>query len=260
MSVCSTGRIVALPDLSGVGVAISESIAVLDEIRAAFEHDLAEHQDHLVNVPGETPEAIVEFERFKIREVWRIGSFIVSLTTLHGIFEHHLSTLKKLHGRVASPEQKYALRRELRATGANEERKRQLDVAFDLRNRVFAHTEYGSTERKGDLSSRYTSLMVFSGNGAAISPDGIEIGAVSVVFGDPMTGNPNQAPPIPSVRMKGLLETATMYLGGWREMYMLVMRGLLSIPDDAWRKANPNFNRVYREWNGAEPLPSDSPG
>jgi hypothetical protein len=157
-------------DLDGLDACIQ----LLDEICWHYQDDIAANSHLLTGVPRTETDHFM-FIRFQRREIWRIGSFILFALNLELTLRRRYGDLLDFVGKL-DPAVKGSVKRLLEA------RQSEIEDYKHYRDKVFAHTAYGQP-RQDNPSMQATSLSYLEAIGGGITPQGIRVGAMSVVVG-----------------------------------------------------------------------------
>lgn len=239
----------------------NEIDAVLDllcEIDQAHQQDLEANADWLPDRWMTSTETIhglrqagSRLSRFKAREVWRIGSYIMFWCSLEDIVEHEYRALLDLLEWMA-PQARAALEAESSIAVAS--RCKEVEPVREYRNKIFAHTAYAKPlireKRVLDSSvTQLTSLVYFTGSDYLISKAGLALGGTTVVpdaygIAPHFHSGPQR---FAAVILGELTEKAVEHFVAWWSMYKAVLDALQGIPDVDVRAACPAIERVVRQ-------------
>lgn len=231
---------------------IDAGLAVLFEIDQAHKVDLEANAAWLPDRWTPSEHATIELRhvgprlpRFKAREVWRIGSYVMFWCTLEQVVKHEYRQILGLLQRIA-PGAKVAL--EGSSITELEDRDAEMRPIRELRNKIFAHTAYAEP-RGDDLATQFTSLVHFSGADFVISKAGVALGGTTVI-----PDRHGIAPHFRSgtqrfeeVTVSTLVERAVQHFVSWWSMYKIVLAALQAMPDADVRAAWPAVVRVIRQ-------------
>jgi hypothetical protein len=220
----------ALPsDLSG----LDNTIAILDEIYYNCQDDLEKSQ-HLLQSPPPPPD-MGEFSRFQRREIWRIGSFIVFALNLERTLVRRYKELLDFVEKLDPDADVVTL-----SNALLQRRKEEVKEYKYHRDKVFAHTAYGSPRDEDNLSMQATSLAYLEAIMGGITPDGIRFGAASVVVG-------GQDPPqFKSFTFPEMVADFSRHFLEWREMFSDLCDILQGSTDDEIKQHIEGVVRITR--------------
>ena len=119
---------------------IDKILELLEEIVKAQQMDLNSNKDLLQNVPQLTPQEYMCFEVFKLRGLWRIGSFIIFALNLEGILIQEYKKLMTIHSHLG-------FQSEIYHKNLLHQRKAEIEKYRLYRNKIFAHTAFGSLQK-----------------------------------------------------------------------------------------------------------------
>jgi hypothetical protein len=170
IAIWGNGLVYRIPDnLSG----FDSSIELLDEIVYSYQDDIKNNKHLLIEFP---PKDITGFDRFRKRELWRIGSFIIFSLNLELTFKKRFNALLEF---ITNFEPNIISFQGSKLI----ERSEELKVYRYYRNKLFAHTAFGYPE--GDsISTQATSITYFENIPCGITPEGIIIGGITVTTGE----------------------------------------------------------------------------
>src|SRR4030067_2445741 len=191
------------------------NITLLNEIFYHYHDDFARNRYLFEHFP---PSALDEFNSFKIREIWRIGSFIVFALNIEQIlkrrFEESMKFVSKFDPASANP-----------YSNLVQNRQNEIDKYKYYRDKIFAHTAYGNSKKKDNLSMQATSSAYFNGTFLGISSDGIRLGGFSVVR--------DQAPPtFESFTFLEMASDFSKHFQEWYKMYHDICTILQNLTDE----------------------------
>lgn len=214
---------------------IDAATDVLDEIEASYLEDLEKHRSLLADFP---PDMFREdFKRYRTREMWRIGSYVVFACTLEGIIRRLYLHVTSVLERV-DPTSAQAV--ELRDAIWLKERDAEIAPFNLLRNKVFAHTSFGDP-RKDSHPLQITSLWQFAGASVGMGPNGLSFGGISVNIG-------GKAPErdFPRMEMASLCLDVAKHFTSWFAQYKEIMDIIVGHPDDHLKRAWPGAIQIGR--------------
>jgi hypothetical protein len=205
----------SFPIPAGLG-GIDNVIMILGEICRNYYEDFGQCEHLFQDFPPSDPE---EFFRYHKRAVWRIGSFIVFALnlelTLEQRYEDLLDFARKLQPNFVAPSDMLVSRR-----------KEEIRKYKYYRNKIFAHTAFGSPRPEDNLSMKATSLMYFEARSCGITPEGISIGGMSV------TAPGLESPQFSPLTFRGMVSEFGEHLMRWYEMFGGLCAILQSATDD----------------------------
>ena len=200
--------------------AIDQIICIIEEIENAHQVDVAN-----ASILRDANVGSSAFSRLKNREIWRIGSYIVFLTNLNGVIkESYRQTAQLLHVLLGG-----GTRYDLRSDTEVQARADELANVTTLRNKVFAHTAFGSPRPEDTASDRATSLAMLGGSGISWSAAGFRIGSAQVIVG----GAPTVFKGVSFVELAGIVRP---FLDAWWSMYRRLTDRLAEIDDETWER------------------------
>lgn len=228
----ATGGVVSIPDHV---YEIDAAIDVLNEIESSYVADLDEHRPLIENLKDHVYDE--RFTRYRSREIWRIGSYVVFVCALEGIlrrsYPHLTSTLARIN--LAS-----ARAVEQRDSARLKDREKEMESFNLLRNKVFAHTSFADP-RRDSFSLQMTSLWNFSGRAMLLTGVGLLIGGLSITIG----GQPAEKE-FPLIGLARMCRDAAAHIQSWFDQHLEVMNLILSNTDDEMKRAWPGAIMIAR--------------
>jgi hypothetical protein len=212
---------------------INSAVRVLNEIEKSWNMDI---EQGMLRFGAGDPKDPNPVDSFSVREVWRIGSYIVFACTLELVL---LKDFRDLLARLKSLSvHEYHTIKDCTDQQLTARRAETADV-FEIRNKVFGHTSFGSPQQDS-RSLQLTSLEYLTGNGVFWGPDGLTLGALTIgVEGQ-------EVPYLPQMSMARLTSLMGPHLNGWLEMYRIVMGAMFAISDDHIKEKWKWVERVGR--------------
>lgn len=212
-------------------MAVDSVLAILKEILNNYDKDHLENKEIINEFPPKDEDAFKSFSR---REVWRIGSFIVFALNLKGILKKEYKTLYDIaiKTRVSGLPGEEALVKQ---------REDEVQKFIKYRNKIFAHTAFGSPRPKDNQSMMETSLLYFSGDLISISKSGIGFGGAGVKSGSDNT------PVFESIDHTVVVLEFDEHFKKWHEMYVNLVNKIKSVPDSNLEKIFGQINLIVRE-------------
>ncbi len=212
------------------------NIALLDEICYHYQDDL-EKNHHLLEIFP--PPDINEFDRFKIRETWRIGSFIVFALNIELTLKRRFEELLSLMGKF-DPVLPNLYNNRV------QERQQEIKKYKFYRNKIFAHTAFGDPKPKDNLSMQATSLAYFNGTIVGITQEGIRLGGMSVNVEE-------QLPPkFDSFTFPEMKSDFSKHFLDWYEMYRSICAILQKLTDEEIKRYFEGVVMIRRLANADE--------
>ena len=218
--------ILSLPDNRQV---IDGLIGILRAIGTDFLEDHARNK-HLVTVPRDSNFNPHAFDRYKTREIWRVGSYIVFACDLDGIVHKTHEELLDFLGDITPDvcEMYGEVHRkkipQIR-DGLKEIRK--------LRNKIFAHTAFAEPYKEDTQEVRKQSMRVVSGYSC------VELTDKGLIF--------ETLPGGPAVSVPKLSEIMQTYLESWHALFLELISAVAKTPLEKIRENKPTFHgiRIY---------------
>lgn len=159
----------------GLGAVIG-GIKVLDYLYIEEKEDYERSDYTKIRLPADISDFEI-FQSLKTRFISRITSYIITICTIDGIlrrsYTHFLSCLEQMGYNHMIPDNygKELLRR----------RKEEIKDYLFYRNKVFAHTAFGSPAKADSRSLQYSSLYYFSGNLLYLKDECLALGGGSII-------------------------------------------------------------------------------
>jgi len=244
---------------------IDASLAVLFEIAQAHKQDVEENQDWLPERDSTNVDAIVHLRhvgmrlpRFKAREVWRIGSYVMFWCSLEDVVEHEYQALLSLLERLAPD---IRARLQVESSADLESRSDEVEPIREYRNKVFAHTAYAKPLKVDDSSTQLTSLVHFTGSDYLLSKRGLTLGGTTVIpdeygLAPHFLSGPQR---FKEISVSILVERAVPHFLAWWSMYKTVLTPLYEMPETEVRAAWPAVVRRIRRPDLGVPAPEVGP-
>ena len=127
--------------------------------------------------PGTNSFNFEAFDKLRVRFISRVTSYIITVCTIEGIlkqsYKHFIKCLNQMGYNVLTP---IACERTLL-----DQRKAEIDNYSFYRNKVFAHTTFGSPIKDDSYSLQYSSLAYFSGNLIYLKDKYLALGGGSLI-------------------------------------------------------------------------------
>lgn len=159
----------------GLGAVIG-GIEVLDHLYTEEKEDYERSEYTKIRLPADVS-AFEKHKRLITRFMSRITSYIITICTIDGILERSytqfLSCLEQMGYSHMIPDN--------RGKELLGRRKEEINDYLFYRNKVFAHTAFGSPKNCDSRSLRYSSLYYFSGNLLYLKDEYLALGGGSII-------------------------------------------------------------------------------
>lgn len=192
------------------------NISLLNEIYHHYQDDFIKNRHLLKNFP---PPNVNEFNKYKLREIWRIGSFIVFALNIELILMKNYKELIRL---MEEFESALVIQHDERIL----KRQQEIKKYKYYRNKIFAHPVYGCPKIEDNLSMQYTSLDYFNATMVGITQDGIRIGGTS------RTVEGQKPPKFEIFTFSEMVSDFSKHFLEWRKMYQEICVILQKIKDE----------------------------
>lgn len=196
----------------GLG-AIIGGIKVLDHLYAEEKGDYERSEYAKVKHPADVS-ALETFLSLKTRFISRTTSYIITVCTVDGIlrqsYRHFLRCLNQLGYEAVIPDDN--------GVSLLHQRKEEIKTYLFYRNKVFAHTAFGSPAKDDSRSLQYSSLYYFSGNLVYVKDECFALGGGSVII------DKEESPPELSI-VYGY-PNLTLHYSLWEHMFTNILENI----------------------------------
>ncbi|MFZ3116034.1 MAG: hypothetical protein WA121_10585 [Syntrophales bacterium] len=221
---------ISIPDLNTL-MAIDSVLGILKEILKNYDKDYLENKEIIDEFPIKDQ---ATFNLFSRREVWRIGSFILFALNLKNILKEEYEKLYDIATKVGAsrlPPKEDLVKR----------RKNEVQKFIKYRNKIFAHTAFGSPKPEDNQSMRMTSLLYFAGDLISISKSGIGFGGICVKIGSENT------PEFESIDHTVVVLEFEEHFLKWHAMFSDLVDTIKPVSDSNFEKIFGQVNHIVKE-------------